>query len=113
MAKQSTKQQDCIPYTHAMHALRCCESAHAGVSAFGLWVQVKKRSCVYCARIAAPWTTPDGLDCWTVEAVLPEVARFTVPVRQVRLCGQSDCACVTATELATATAAQADVLGAP
>ncbi len=81
------------PYTHAMHSRRCSESARSGLSAVGLRVQVQKRGVTYCARIAAPWTTPDGLDCWTVESTCPEVARFTVPVRRVRECGQADCSC--------------------
>jgi hypothetical protein len=81
------------PYTHAMHSHRCHESACSGVSAVGLRVQVQKRGVTYCGRIASPWTTPDGKDCWTVETSSPEVARFTVPVRQVRECGFVDCNC--------------------
>jgi hypothetical protein len=93
MAKQSTNQPDCIPYTHAMHARRCHESARDGVSAAGLRVQVQKHGVTYCAAIAAPWTTPDGLDCWTVESTSPEVARFTVPCKQVRESGSAGCNC--------------------
>lgn len=81
------------PYTHAMHARRCSESAHSGLSAVGLLVQVQKRHVTYCARIAGCWTAPDNVDCWTVETISPEVARFTIPVRQVRECGQTHCAC--------------------
>lgn len=81
------------PYTHAMHAQRCHESARSGLSAVGLLVQVQKRHVTYCARIAGCWTTPDNVDCWTVETISPEVARFTIPVRQVRECGQTHCSC--------------------
>ena len=81
------------PYTHAMHARRCSESVRNGVSAANLSVQVQKRGVTYCGVIKAPWTTPDGLDCWAVETTSPELARFTVPVRQVRECGQADCNC--------------------
>lgn len=84
------------PYTHAMHAQRCHESARSGVSAVGLRVQVQKRYVTYCARIAGCWTTPDNVDCWTVETTSPEVSRFTIPVRQVRECGQADCTCLSA-----------------
>lgn len=82
------------PYTHAMHASRCHQNASLGVSAIALRVQVQKRGVTYCASIAGCWTTPDGLDCWTVETTSPEVARFTVPCKQVRECGDSACNCV-------------------
>lgn len=82
------------PYTHRMHGAKCRQWAEMGQVAHGLLVQVQKRGVVYCARIAEPWTTPTGLDCWTVESISPEVARFTVPVKQVRLCGACDCVCM-------------------
>lgn len=81
------------PYTHAMHAHRCHQSAQNGASAVGLLVQVQKRGVTYCARISTAWTTPDGLDCCTVESITPEIARFTVPVKQVRACGDAGCNC--------------------
>ena len=81
------------PYTHAMHATKCQQLALARINAAGLWVQVQKRNVTYCGRIAGCWTTPDNVDCWTVETVSPEVARFTVPCKQVRACGESDCVC--------------------
>lgn len=88
------------PYTHAMHAHRCHQMALQGVNTLGLRVQVQKRKITYCARIAAPWTTPDGVDCWTVESTLPEIARFTVPVRQVVECG-AGCKCGLVSEIPT------------
>lgn len=81
------------PYTHAMHAVRVRQLALQRVSGESLRVQVQKRGVTYCAAIAAPWTSPDGLDCWTVEATCPEVARFTVPCKQVRECGDERCNC--------------------
>jgi hypothetical protein len=81
------------PYTHAMHAHKCGEAGRSGVVLSAQPVQVRKNGVIYCARIANAWTAPNGLDCWTVESSLPEVARFTVPVRQVRECGQVDCSC--------------------
>jgi len=81
------------PYTHDMHALRCHLAAKENQICSSQLVQVKKRGVTYCARIANAWTVPNGPDCWTVESITPEVARFTVPVRQVVLCGQSDCTC--------------------
>lgn len=82
------------PYTHAMHAHRCRKAALQRVSAADLPVQVQKRGVTYCGVIKSPWTTPDGLDCWTVETSSPEASRFTVPCKQVRECGQSGCVCV-------------------
>ena len=81
------------PYTHAIHVKRCALDVQNGGSAVGLLVQVLKRNVVYCGCIAGSWTTPDGLDCWTVETSTPEQARFTVPVKQVRECGSADCKC--------------------
>lgn len=83
-----------VPYTHAMHATRCHQHAVWGVSAVALRVQVKKHGVTYCGAIAAPWTTPSGLDCWTVETISPEMARFTVPCKNVRECGDLQCSCV-------------------
>ena len=82
------------PYTHAMHAHRCHQMALERVATAGLRVQVQKRGVTYCGRIAGCWTTPDNVDCWTVETTSPQVSRFTVPVRQVRECGQADCTCL-------------------
>ena len=81
------------PYTHAMHAHKCHSLAVQGVNLDRVRVLVQKRGITYCGRIAGCWTTPDGLDCWTVETSSPEIARFTVPVKQVRECGPG-CVCV-------------------
>lgn len=82
------------PYTHQAHAKRCTEAGLQGRMLSSQLVQVKKRGVTYCARIANAWTVPNGPDCWTVESFVPELARFTVPVRQVVLCGQPDCLCL-------------------
>ena len=82
-----------LPYTHADHARACHAAAQQGVVLSGKLVQVRKKAITYCARIINAWTTPDGLDCWTVEAFSPEMARFTVSCRNVRSCGDSACSC--------------------
>jgi hypothetical protein len=81
------------PYTFAMHASFCVAEANAGRMASGRHVQVLKKGVNYCARIANLWTAPGGVDCWTVETLIPELARFTVPVKQVRLCAGPGCMC--------------------
>lgn len=81
------------PYTHADHAAYCREMALQGVIAAGRHVQVRKRGVIYCARLLAPYTTPDGLDCWTVVTMSPESVRITVSCKQVRSCGHG-CVCV-------------------
>lgn len=81
------------PYTHQAHFKRCREAAQHNIVLSGQLVQVRKHGVVYCSRIVHAWTVPNGPDCWTVESITPQVARFTVPVRQVVLCGQSDCMC--------------------
>jgi hypothetical protein len=81
------------PYTHARHATRCREAADRGLVLAGQLVQILKRNVVYCARIQHAWTTSDGMDCWAVLTSLPEVAKLTVPVRQVRQCGGPHCSC--------------------
>lgn len=82
------------PYTHADHMRRCIEAAKHGHVLARQHVQVMRRGVLYCAQICNIWTTPDGADCWTVETSYPEHARFTVPVKQVRLCGDAGCICV-------------------
>ena len=81
------------PYTHSDHARRCRESALSGQVLARQLVQVQKRGITYCAQLLEPWTTPSGLDCWTVHATHPETLRMTVPVSKVRLCGGAFCAC--------------------
>lgn len=97
------------PYTHAAHMARCCQAVREGKMLERQHVQVMRRGVLYCAQICAAWTTPDGIDCWTVETTYPEAARFTVPVKQVRLCGDASCICVEeapATPAATASEAR-------
>lgn len=97
------------PYTHAIHARACRKMALQGVVAANLMVQVQKRGITYCGVIKAPWTTPDGLDCWTIETTLPESARFTVPCKQVRQCAGLDGSCACAGELALAAKSRASL----
>lgn len=80
------------PYTHAAHAARCRDAAIRGHVLSSQHVQVMRRGVLYCAQLVNAWTTPDGVDCWTVETSHPEIARFTVPCRQVRLCADR-CVC--------------------
>lgn len=86
------------PYTHADHWSFAIKEGQQGRLAARKHVQVKKKTITYCAQIVGAWTTPDGLDCWTVESLLPEVARFTVPCRQVTDCPSSVCMCLTVKE---------------
>ncbi len=81
------------PYTHAMHWTYGIKEAKEGRTIGRKHVQVKKRGVTYCAQIACAWTAPNGLDCWTVETLLPELARFTVPCRNVRDCPAASCGC--------------------
>ncbi len=90
------------PYTHVDHAINCRDASLAGVVLAGKLVQVQKRGVIYCARIASAWTTPDGADLWTVESFSPERARFSVPVRFVRDCGDVQCVCTPVTRFAAA-----------
>ena len=82
------------PYTHAAHYERCVAAAKLGQVITHQHVQVLKKGVHYCARILSSWTTADGLDCWTVESISPEIAHFTVPCKQVRLCGDARCSCL-------------------
>jgi len=84
------------PYTHALHASRCRSAALAGIVLARQAVQVRKHGVVYCGAIVEAWTTHNGGDCWTVETVQPEKARFTVSVRNVRECGDYRCNCLSA-----------------
>jgi len=84
------------PYTHAMHAKRCTAAGLLGLVLPRQRVQVKKTGVVYCGAIAEAWTTQNGGDCWTVETEQPERARFTVSVKNVRLCGDDRCTCISA-----------------
>ncbi|WP_394792464.1 hypothetical protein [Rhodoferax sp.] len=81
------------PYTHSDHATACHAAAQRGIVLSSKFVQVRKNTITYCARIVNAWTTPSGLDCWTVESHMPECARFTVSCKNTRECGLSDCSC--------------------
>lgn len=74
------------PYTHHEHYERVQAAALECRVIDGQPVCVVKRGIRYCARIVSAWTTPSGIDCWTVDADIPESCRFTVPCRQVFLC---------------------------
>jgi hypothetical protein len=83
------------PYTHADHARFIRESVNDSATAVKdcmRLVQVRKNKVVYCARIADAFTIPNGPDCWKVESFIPEKAIFSVPVSNVRVCGQG-CKC--------------------
>lgn len=82
------------PYTHEMHWQACIAAAEQNRILARKRVQVIKKTVVYCAEIVWAYTTPDGLDCWTVESDLPERARFTVACKNVRECPADVCACV-------------------
>ena len=82
------------PYTHTAHYERCVALAKLGQLVTAQHVQVLKHGVHYCARIRSSWTTPRGLDCWTVETIHPEISHFTVPCKNVRLCGDEFCACI-------------------
>lgn len=97
------------PYTHAEHARRCHDAAQLGHTLHAQHVQVMRRGVLYCAQICYAWTTPGGEEFWTVHALHPESGRFTVPYRQVRLCGEEgSCVCVGALDGACAPQAKRD-----
>lgn len=100
------------PYTHAMHAARCREFALRGVVLSSQAVQVRRQGVIYCAHIREAWTAPTGLDCWTVDAFDPQVCRFTVPVRYVRLCADGCvCSLISAPKTLTESAARQGLRG--
>ncbi len=80
-------------YTHALHAKACGEAAKARKTLV-THVLVQKGPIVYCGVIKAPWTTPDGKDCWTVETLWPEKCRFTVSCKNVIECKSEKCSCL-------------------
>jgi hypothetical protein len=81
------------PYTHAAHSKRVHEAALNRVVLSNQLIQVKKGQVVYCAILKAPYTVPDGPDCWTVETVWPDAGKFTTVCKNVRLCGDEKCSC--------------------
>lgn len=95
------------PYTYAEHLNHVFKQPHQGPETALPWVQVRKAGSTYCARIESLHTRPDGLQCWIVNSVLPEEARFAVSCRNTVLCPRDTCRCArpaeaAATELATA-----------
>jgi len=101
------------PYTHAAHAASCSEAARQGHVLAAQHVQIMRRGVLYCAQIVCAWTTPDGVDCWTVQATHPESARFTVPCRYVRLCIRCTCDAPQAASVAQAQRGAEGAFGAP
>lgn len=83
------------PYTHADHARRCREAAHAGHTLAGQFVQVRVARTSVCARIVTAWDTADGLEMWQLDLLGPIKGRMSMPVHQVRQCSGLDgrCAC--------------------
>lgn len=79
-------------YTHELHAVRCGEAARQR-QVLVQRVLAKRGPIVYCGVIKEPWTTPSGIDCWTLETSWPEKARVTIPVRNVIQCGGEFCSC--------------------
>lgn len=100
------------PYTYAEHINNVFKKAHQGPETALPYVQCRKAGSTYCARIESVYTTSDGLQCWIVNSILPEEARFAVSCRNTVLCPRETCRCArpaeaAATELATATDAPA------
>lgn len=85
------------PYTFAHHATRCMEAAHSRVVLIQ-FLKVKLRGVVHCARIKHAWTTPDGLDLWTVELLGPGAGQLSIPYKQTRQCSGVDGRCHCANE---------------
>lgn len=81
------------PYTHADHWKRGIEASKRLQMVERTHVQVRKGPVIYCAQILEAYTVPNGPDCWTVESLYPQKARFTVPCKNVRLCESSTCTC--------------------
>lgn len=80
-------------YTHALHAQRCIDAAQRGEVLNGAYVLAKRGLIVYCARIARPWSIPNGPDCWTLDTLFPERARVTIPCFNVIECPADRCSC--------------------
>lgn len=98
------------PYTYVAHLNRVFKQAHQGPETAHPYVQCRKSGSTYCARIESLYTTSDGLQCWIVNSILPEEARFAVYCRNTVLCPKETCLCArpegaAAMEPATATAA--------
>ena len=88
------------PYTHAMHAQACQQSAtdRRSLTAF---VQVRSAQTSCCAMIRDAWSTLDGQDFWKLQVVAPFSFTGSYPVKAVRQCSGLDgrCACAGETGL--------------
>lgn len=82
------------PYTHKDHWIYCRDMVMQNRMATRRHVLVRKHTLVYCAQIIEPWTTPNGVDCWVVESVFPEEARFTVACKNTFVCSATDHTCM-------------------
>lgn len=80
-------------YTHAVHAQACQDAAQARETLVQR-VLVRKQGVVYCAVIKNAYRVPGGPDCWTVEAIWPEVTRLTVVCKNVIACDPAGCSCL-------------------
>ena len=80
-------------YTHELHAKACQQAAQAR-QVLVQHVQVRKGKVVYCAIIKNAYTVPNGPDCWTIETMWPERARFTVACKNVIACDSASCSCI-------------------
>lgn len=80
-------------YNHALHAQACREAAQRGEVLEGAYVLAKRGEIVYCARIARPWTIPNGPECWVLDTLFPERARVTIPCCNVIECPADRCSC--------------------
>lgn len=83
-----------VPYTHAVHARRCCEAARAGHVLAGQFLQVKSGPVVYCGRIVAAWDHQDAGEMWKLELTFPVRGIQSFPAKRARQCGGVDGRCI-------------------
>lgn len=81
-------------YTHELHALACRLAAIAGTVLQNQHVLCKRGQIIYCATLQQAYTSPNGLECWTVNTIWPEKARLTIAVRNVVACHPASCSCL-------------------
>lgn len=79
-------------YTHELHA-KACGIAAQSRQVLVQHVLAKRGQVVYCAIIKAPYTVPEGPDCWTLETLWPEKSRLTIPCKNVIACNPLCCSC--------------------
>lgn len=79
-------------YTHALHAQACGVAARAR-QVLVQHVLAKRGQVIYCAVIKAPYSVPEGPDCWTLETLWPEKVRLTIPCKNVIACDPAFCSC--------------------